>query len=84
MSPFTKVKMSPYDEDKKVDKLHIISEKEIKRLQMMSQLEKKRTTQVYGSTATGAERQAGKTVVACLQRTWSRRPGEQEPWQTQP
>ena len=53
MSPFTKVKMSPWKWDKKVDKLHTMSEKEIKRLTIMSELEKKQMTQAMAAKQIG-------------------------------
>jgi len=65
MSPFTKVKMSPYERDREVDKLHTMSEREIYRLQIMTQLAEKRITQ----------KQAGELLrvsVRQVKRMWRR------------
>lgn len=65
MSPFSKVKMSPWERDKKVDKLLTMSQKEIKRIEVMQQLQERRIKQKQAAEQMGIS-------VRQVKRIWKR------------
>lgn len=65
MSLFRKVKMSPWERDKKVDELQIMSQKEITRIEVMQALKDKRINQRQASEQLGVS-------VRQIKRIWKR------------